>query len=89
MRIMWRIAGRITDGLSTDNRISEEKSSLDCGVAVGLYFLLLPHFGTETLSWMCLLGPAPFALIGFVKYNGMTAEQFLWAWIKSEYDAFH
>lgn len=58
-------------------------SVLACGVAVGLYFLLRPHFGTETLSWMCILGAAPFALIGFVKYNGMTAEQFLWAWIKS------
>ena len=57
-------------------------SVLACGVAVGLYFLLRPHFGTETLSWMCILGAAPFALIGFVKYNGMTAEQFLWAWIK-------
>lgn len=50
-----------------------------------LVFLLRPHFGTETLSWMCILGAAPFALIGFVKYNGMTAEQFLWAWIKSEF----
>ena len=59
-------------------------SVLACGVAVGLYFLLRPHFGTETLSWMCILGAAPFALIGFVKYNGMTAEQFLWAWIIQE-----
>ncbi len=23
-------------------------------VAVGLYFLLKPHFGTETVSWMCI-----------------------------------
>ena len=44
-------------------------SALACGVAVGLFFLLRPHFGTET----------------FVKYNGMTAEQFVWAWIKSEF----
>ena len=22
---------------------------------------------------------------GFIKYNGMTAEQFVWAWIKSEF----
>lgn len=45
-------------------------SVLACGVAVGLYFLLRPHFGTETLSWVCILGAAPFALMGFVKYNG-------------------
>lgn len=60
-------------------------SVLACGVAVGLYFLLRPYFGTETLSWMCILGAAPFAAVGFIKYNGMTAEQFVWAWIKSEF----
>ncbi|MCM1236890.1 MAG: PrgI family protein [Ruminococcus flavefaciens] len=60
-------------------------SVLACGVAVGLYFLLRPHFGTETLSWVCILGASPFAMMGFVKYNGMTAEQFVWAWIKSEF----
>ena len=60
-------------------------SALACGVAVGLFFLLRPHFGTETLSWVCILGASPFAMMGFVKYNGMTAEQFVWAWIKSEF----
>lgn len=59
-------------------------SALACGVAVGLFFLLRPHFGTETLSWVCILGASPFAMMGFVKYNGMTAEQFVWAFIKSE-----
>lgn len=53
-------------------------------VAVGLYFLLKPHFGTETVSWMCILGAAPFAALGFITYHGMTAEQFLWAWMRSE-----
>lgn len=60
-------------------------SVLACGVAVGLYFLLRPKFGTETLSWVCILGAFPFAAMGFVKYNGMSAEQFVWAWIKSEF----
>ena len=59
-------------------------SVLACGVAVGIYFLLRPYVGTETVLWMCILGAAPFALLGFVKYNGMTAEKFMWAWIKSE-----
>mgnify|MGYP002906034159 CR=1 FL=1 len=54
-------------------------------VAVGLYFLLKPYVGTETVSWMCILGAAPFAALGFVKYNGMTAEKFIYAWIKSEF----
>ena len=53
-------------------------------VAMGLYFLLKPHFGTETVSWMCILGAAPFAALGFITYHGMTAEQFLWAWLRSE-----
>ena len=60
-------------------------SVLACGVAVGLYFLLRPRFGTETLSWVCILGAFPFAAMGFIKYNGMTAEQFVWALIKSEF----
>ena len=60
-------------------------SVLACGVAVGLYFLLRPRFGTETLSWVCILGAFHFAAMGFIKYNGMTAEQFVWAWIKSEF----
>lgn len=60
-------------------------SVLACGVAVGIYFLLKPYVGTETVSWMCILGAAPFAALGFIKYNGMTAEKFLWAWIKSEF----
>jgi len=46
-------------------------SVLACGVAVGLYFLLSPHVGTETVSWMCVLGAAPFAALGFIRYHGM------------------
>jgi len=59
-------------------------SVLACGAAVGLYFGLKPFLGLETLSWLCILGAVPFGILGFVKYHGMTAEQFLWAWIKSE-----
>lgn len=32
-----------------------------------------------------MLGAAPFAACGFFKYHSMTAEQFLWAFIKSEF----
>ena len=58
-------------------------SVLAIAVAVGLYFLLRPMFGLETLSWVCVLGAAPFAALGFITYHGMTAEQFLWAWLSS------
>ena len=54
-----------------------------CVVAVILYFILKPYCGIETLSWVCILGAAPFAALGFIKYNGMTAEKFVAAWVKS------
>ena len=53
-------------------------------VAVGLYFLLCSYFGLETLSWMVILAAAPFAVMGFVSYHGMSAEQLLITWIRSE-----
>ena len=59
-------------------------SLLALGVAVGVYFLLQPYVGTEEIGWMCILAAAPFAACGFFRYHGMTAEQFLWAWVKSE-----
>ena len=60
-------------------------SVLAIGVAVLLYFMLKPYVGTETVSWMCILGAAPFAALGFFTYHGMTAEQFLWVWLRSEF----
>ena len=59
-------------------------SVLAVGVAVLLYFVLKPLVGIETVSWMCILGAAPFAAMGFVSYHGMAAEQFLWTWLRSE-----
>lgn len=59
-------------------------SVLACGVAVGLYFLLKPLFGIETLSWVCIVGAAPFAALGFFKYHGMNAEKVLITVLKSE-----
>jgi hypothetical protein len=60
-------------------------SLLAVAVAVGVYFLLKPHLGTETVSWMCILAAAPFAAIGFIRYNGMRLERFVWAWLRSEF----
>ncbi len=60
-------------------------SFLACGVAIGVYFLFRPYLGTEMVSWLCILGAIPFATMGFFKYHGMTTEQFVWAWIKSEF----
>lgn len=60
-------------------------SLLAIAVAVIIYFVLRGHFGIGTLSWMCVLVAAPFAGAGFVTYHGLTCEQFLWAWLKSEF----
>ena len=59
-------------------------SLLAVGVAIVLYFLIKPYAGMETVSRMCILGAAPFAAMGFITYHGMTAEQFLVAWLRSE-----
>lgn len=54
------------------------------GIAVGVYLGLGPIIGKETASWLCILAAAPVAAAGFFSYNGLTLEQFLWAFIKSE-----
>lgn len=59
-------------------------SVIACLVAVVLYFIFRPYFGIEILSWICIGGACPFAALGFLKYNGMTAEKFIVAFIKSE-----
>lgn len=59
-------------------------SILAVGVAVAVYFLLKPYAGTETVSWMCVLGAFPFAAMGFFSYHGMTAEQFIINWVRTE-----
>lgn len=54
-------------------------------MAVGIYLGLRDALGTETVSWLCILGAAPFAAMGFVKYHGMMAEKFFIAWLRSEF----
>ena len=56
-----------------------------CVVAVILFFVLKPYLGIETLSWVCILAAVPFAALGFIKYNGMTAEKAIYAWYKSQF----
>lgn len=60
-------------------------SVLALGVAVGIFFGLRDYLGTETVSWVCILGAVPFAAMGFITYHGMSAEQFAWGWLKSEF----
>ena len=55
------------------------------GVAVFIYFAFRKTLGTETLSWVCMLAAAPFAALGFITYNGMSAEEFAWVWLRSKF----
>ncbi len=54
-------------------------------VALGIYFGLKNVLGQETVSWICILGAFPFAALGFIRYHGMMAEQFLTAYVVSEW----
>ena len=49
-------------------------SILACAIACGLYFLFKERFGTEVTSWLCMLGAAPFAAFGFIRFQGMYTE---------------
>ena len=59
-------------------------STLGIGISVGIYFLLRARLGMEAVSWACIFGMLPCAMLGFVTYNKMPAEKFLWAVIKAE-----
>lgn len=59
-------------------------SLLAVGVAVGAYLLCSPYLPTETTSWICIAAALPFAFLGFVHYNGMTADQFVRTWVRAE-----
>ena len=52
--------------------------------ALGIYLLTRKYAGEQVTGWLCVLGAAPFAACGFFRYHGMTAEQFIWAWLRSE-----
>ena len=81
------LAGMIHSGPaeSLNLTVNTQPAMLACSVAIGLYFILRPYFGIETLSWVYILGAAHFAVMGFVKYNATTAEQLAWAWINRSF----
>ena len=58
---------------------------LAVAVAVGVYFGLRPVLGNGEIGWVCILAAFPFALGGFFQYNGMSLEQFLLAYIRTEF----
>lgn len=49
-------------------------SIIACIIATGIYFLFNAKLGTEMTSWLCMLGAAPFAALGFIRFQGMYTE---------------
>ena len=49
-------------------------SILACVVASILYFSFSSLLGMEITSWLCMLGAAPFAAFGFIRFQGMYTE---------------
>lgn len=52
-------------------------SIIACIIACGLYFLCKDRLGTEMTSWLCMLGAAPFAAFGFIRFQGMYTEDIM------------
>lgn len=50
-------------------------SILACVVASILYFSFSSLLGMEITSWLCMLGAAPFTALGFIRFQGMYAEE--------------
>ena len=54
-----------------------------CFFSVIACVVVIDKLGIELTSWLCMLGAAPFAMLGFVKYQGMNAEQVVITAIRS------
>ena len=60
-------------------------SILAVAIAAGVYLGLGKVVSKDSASWLCILLAAPMAMAGFFSYNGLNFEQFIWAFIKSEF----
>ena len=57
-------------------------SGLAVASAVAVYFYTKDLVTKDTVTYFCIAAAAPFAAVGFVKYNGMPLEKIFWAFIK-------
>lgn len=68
---IWDYTESIFFGLSLRQSIF---SIIACIIATCIYFLFNDKLGTEMTSWLCMLGAAPFAALGFIRFQGMYTE---------------
>ena len=57
-------------------------SLLACVAAVITYFMFAGRLSISVLSWVCVVSAIPFAAFGFIQYNEMPLETFLYAWFR-------
>ncbi|MBR0418301.1 MAG: PrgI family protein [Erysipelotrichaceae bacterium] len=57
-------------------------SGLAVASAVGVYFYTRNTVSQEVITYLCIAAAAPFAAIGFIRYNGMPMEKIFVAWLK-------
>lgn len=74
------IKERIVFGLSLRQLIF---SAIAIVIAVGVYFLLRDYLEIEYLSWAIIIAAGPFAIMGFVTFQGMPAEKIVVELIQS------
>lgn len=60
-------------------------SGLAVASAVVIYFYARKTVSQEVITYLCIAAAAPFAAIGFIKYNGMPMEKIFVAWMKDNF----
>ena len=60
-------------------------SGLAVASAVAIYFYARKTVSQEVITYLCIAAAAPFAAIGFIKYNGMPMEKIFVAWLKDNF----
>lgn len=60
-------------------------SALAVILAVAVYLTCYKSIGKETASWLYILIAVPVAVAGFFTYNGLSFEELIWAFIKSQF----
>ena len=60
-------------------------SGLAVASAAAIYFYARKTVSQEVITYLCIAAAAPFAAIGFIRYNGMPMEKIFVAWMKDNF----
>ena len=70
--------------MKINKEIQRYQESILFGLSLRQMVFALLAVGVAVVGWVCMLAAFPFAMCGFFTYNGMPAERFLLAVIRSE-----